>query len=263
MAGHQGMSHGMPMNVPNQISGPGVPSGMPMGGQPMPGQQMPMSQPQKMIPSPQVQQQQQQQPPQQPSQQQPHPQPSPHPDHSSIEKMKALVPHLKKALSNVMRLAGESLRRDDIYPSSGSAPPTQTVEKALEEFFAICDQLEMQLGIALEGFNQVIQHKKYLNTECIKYSFPPGQSPDLAQTYNAYSTVIRSQVALASSLHDALINCADQISGIPTMPTSAGSGTTPSKFAQSGTAQPGTQFAAGGLAAPPPSTSVSAPTATT
>jgi len=261
MAGHQGMPHGMPMNVPNQMSGPGMPQ---MGGQPIPGQQMPMSQPQKMIPSPQVQQQQQQQqPPQQPPQPQPHPQPSPHPDHSSIEKMKALVPHLKKALSNVMRLAGESLRRDDIYPSSGSAPPTQTVEKALEEFFAICDQLEMQLGVALEGFNQVIQHKKYLNAECIKYSFPPGQSPDLTQTYNAYSTVIRSQVALASSLHDALINCADQISAVPATPATSGPGTTSSKMAQTGTPQPGTQFAAGGLAAPPLSSSVPASAAST
>merc|ERR1719383_531187 len=211
-----------------------------MPGQPMPGQQIPMSQSQKMIPSPQVQQQQQ-------IQQQPPPQQSHTPDNSSIEKIKTLVPHLKKALSNVMRLAGESLRRDDIYASSGSSPSTHTVEKALEEFFAICDQLEMQLGIALEGFNQVIQHKKYLNTECIKYSLPPGQSTDVVQTYNAYSTVIRSHVSLASSLHDALINCADQISGTTPSGTSA-TPTQPARPAQTGQPQPGTQFSHGGLA---------------
>ena len=56
----------------------------------------------------------------------------------------------------------------------------------------------MQLGIALEGYNQVIQHKKYLNPEHLKYSFAPGQNTDVVQHYNAYSTVIRSQVALAT-----------------------------------------------------------------
>merc|ERR1712142_374470 len=280
------MAHGMQMSGPNQITSSGVSTGMsqmpgqpmttqqipgqpmtgqqmpgqPMTGQQIPGQQIPMTQPQKMIPSPQVQQQQQQQ------QQQ---QISAHPDNSSIEKMKALVPHLKKALANVMRLAGESLRRDDIFsPSSSSAAPS--VEKALEEFFAICDQLEMHLGIALEGFNQVIQHKKYLNPECIRHSFPPGQNADVVQHYNAFSTVIRSQVALASSLHDALINCADQISTVPSSSSSTPAGVPSSsssaaasqshRFAQNGQPQPGTQFSAGGLAVPPATSANNAPT---
>jgi len=240
MAGHQGMPHGMPMSHANQI-----PSSAATGMSQIPGPQM--SQPQKMIPSPQVQQQMQQQQQQQSQQQQSH-----IPDNSSIEKMKALVPHLKKSLANLMRLAGESLRRDDIYASS-STTSSGSVEKALEEFFAICDQLEMQLGIALEGYNQVIQHKKYLNPEHLKYSFAPGQNTDVVQHYNAYSTVIRSQVALATSLHDALINCADQISAIPanssnSAPTAPGASTHQQRPTQLGQPQPGTVFASGGIA---------------
>ena len=120
MAGHQGMPHGMPMSHANQI-----PSSAATGMSQIPGPQM--SQPQvdlyllidrdrparvalflwvilkfhflqKMIPSPQVQQQMQQQQQQQSQQQQSH-----IPDNSSIEKMKALVPHLKKSLANLMR----------------------------------------------------------------------------------------------------------------------------------------------------------------
>jgi len=243
MAGHQGIPHGMPMSHANQIPASGGTTGMSQ----IPGPQM--SQPQKMMPTPQVQQQLQQQ--QQQQQQQAH-----HPDNSSIEKMKALVPHLKKSLANLMRLAGESLRRDDIYASSSSSSASSaSVEKALEEFFAICDQLEMQLGIALEGYNQVIQHKKYLNPEHLKYSFSPGQNADMVQQYHAYSTVIRSQVALATSLHDALLNCADQISALPSAPSSSTS--TASSVATAtqqhrpppiGQPQPGTVFVPGGIA---------------
>jgi len=226
----------------------------------VPGAQISIAQSQKMISSPQVppaqqlqqQQQQLQQQQQQQLQQQQIQQHSHLPDNSSIKKLKALVPHLKKSLSNLMRLAGEALRRDDIYASSSSASAasTSSVEKALEEFFSICDQLEMHLGIALEGFNQVIQHKKYLNPEYLKFSFAPGQSPDVVQQYSAFCTVIRSQVALASSLHDALVNCADQILAVPSNATGANSvSSSLSSAAQIGQPQPGTHFSPGGIAA--------------
>jgi len=143
---------------------------------------------------------------------------------TSSEKIKVLVPHLKKSLGNLMRLAAEAIKRDDPSISSGPNLPlnTHALEKAFEEFFALCDQLEMHLSIVLEGFCQVIQHKKYLNPECLKFSFPPTAPPDAATQYAAFTTVVRSQVALATSLHDALAGCADQLSVTPSIKAAPG-----------------------------------------
>ena len=76
---------------------------------------------------------------------------------------------------------------------------------------------------------------------------------------------------ISFSLHDALINCADQIStvpssssstpaGVPSSSSSAAAASQSHRFAQNGQPQPGTQFSAGGLAVPPATTANNAPT---
>lgn len=254
MASHQGAPHGMPVNPNPGMGNPmaGVSSSGPTGNMIPSGQNVFTGHPTHLNPQPSSQVnvqgtmapvmtstinsqshlvQQQINPNMQTKPISQQPQVQQESTLTSVEKIKALVPHLKKSLINLMRLAAESMKE----PHHASA-----VEKALEEFFSYCDQLEMHLSIALEGFNQVIQHKKYLNPEYLKYSFAPGQTTDVVQQYQQFSTVIRSQVALATSLHDALLSCAENLTV-----TSAAPAQTRTNL--NGHAQPGTTLAAGGL----------------
>uniref|UniRef100_I3JFR7 Mediator of RNA polymerase II transcription subunit 29 n=1 Tax=Oreochromis niloticus TaxID=8128 RepID=I3JFR7_ORENI len=153
----------------------------------------------------QGQQQQQQQ--QQLSQQQ---------DFDPVQRFKMLIPQLKESLQNLMRIASLNLAYnttiDNGIKSSDTSVTVQRFDKSLEEFYALCDQLELCLRLAYECLSQSIDSAKHSPN-----LVPTATKPDTVQTesmsYAQYLGMIKSQISCAKDIHNALLECSKKIAG--------------------------------------------------
>lgn len=89
----------------------------------------------------------------------------------------------------------------------------QQFDKTLEEFYAICDQIELNLHLALECVSQTTDSAR--NTPVPVQSNP--QKADIQQatdtlSYPQYLNTVRTQIACAKEIHDSLLECAKKIS---------------------------------------------------
>ncbi|XP_028816412.1 mediator of RNA polymerase II transcription subunit 29 [Denticeps clupeoides] len=149
-----------------------------------------------------LQQQQQQQ---QPSQQQ---------DFDPVHRFKLLIPHLKESLQNVMSIAalnfGHNTAIDNGIKSNDAL--IQRFDKSLEEFYALCDQLELCLRLAYECLSQSVDSTKHSPS-----LVPTATKPDTGQaeslSYSQYLSMIKSQISCAKDIHNALYECSKTIAG--------------------------------------------------
>ncbi|XP_037631206.1 mediator of RNA polymerase II transcription subunit 29 [Sebastes umbrosus] len=161
----------------------------------------PMSQPGSQPASLQQQQQQQL------SQQQ---------DFDPVHRFKMLIPQLKESLQNVMKIASLNLAHnttiDNGMSSKSSDTSVQRFDKSLEEFYALCDQLELCLRLAYECLSQSIDSAKHSPN-----LVPTATKPDTVQTesmsYAQYLGMIKSQISCAKDIHNALLECSKKIAG--------------------------------------------------
>ncbi|KAG9327959.1 hypothetical protein JZ751_017192 [Albula glossodonta] len=141
-------------------------------------------------------QQQQQQQQQQLSQQQ---------DFDPVHRFKMLIPQLKESLQNVMKIAALNLGHT-------TAIDNGVFDKSLEEFYALCDQLELCLRLAYECLSQSIDSAKHSPN-----LVPTATKPDTVQTeslsYTQYLSMIKSQISCAKDIHNALLECSKKIAG--------------------------------------------------
>ncbi|CAH2314126.1 mediator of RNA polymerase II transcription subunit 29 [Pelobates cultripes] len=90
--------------------------------------------------------------------------------------------------------------------------PVQRFDKSLEEFYALCDQLELCLRLAYECLSQSYDSAKHSPT-----LVPTATKPDAVQTeslpYTHYLSMIKSQIACAKDIHNALLECSKKIMG--------------------------------------------------
>uniref|UniRef100_A0A3P9IUD1 Mediator of RNA polymerase II transcription subunit 29 n=1 Tax=Oryzias latipes TaxID=8090 RepID=A0A3P9IUD1_ORYLA len=161
----------------------------------------PMSQPGLQQPA-SIQQQQQQQ---QLSQQQ---------DFDPVHRFKMLIPQLKESLQNLMKIASMNLSYNTSIDNGIKSSDTsvQRFDKSLEEFYALCDQLELCLRLAYECLSQSIDSAKHSPN-----LVPTATKPDTVQTesmsYAQYLTMIKSQISCAKDIHNALLECSKKIAG--------------------------------------------------
>uniref|UniRef100_A0A3Q4GIN4 Mediator of RNA polymerase II transcription subunit 29 n=1 Tax=Neolamprologus brichardi TaxID=32507 RepID=A0A3Q4GIN4_NEOBR len=152
-------------------------------------------------------QQQQSQQQQQLSQQQ---------DFDPVQRFKMLIPQLKESLQNVMRIASLNLAYnttiDNGIKTSDTSVTLQRFDKSLEEFYALCDQLELCLRLAYECLSQSIDSAKHSPN-----LVPTATKPDTVQTesmsYAQYLGMIKSQISCAKDIHNALLECSKKIAG--------------------------------------------------
>ncbi|XP_028276086.1 mediator of RNA polymerase II transcription subunit 29 [Parambassis ranga] len=135
-------------------------------------------------------------------------------DFDPVHRFKMLIPQLKESLQNVMKIASLNLAHnttiDNGIKSSDAA--VQRFDKSLEEFYGLCDQLELCLRLAYECLSQSIDSAKHSPN-----LVPTATKPDTVQTesmsYAQYLSMIKSQISCAKDIHNALLECSKKIAG--------------------------------------------------
>ncbi|XP_062872972.1 mediator of RNA polymerase II transcription subunit 29 isoform X1 [Trichomycterus rosablanca] len=149
--------------------------------------------------------QQQQQQAQQLSQQQ---------DFDPVHRFKMLIPQLKESLQNVMSIASQNFVHNSGIDNGikNSDTTVQRFDKSLEEFYALCDQLELCLRLAHECLSQSIDSAKH-SPNLVPTATKPETVQNEALSYSQYLSMIKSQISCAKDIHNALLECSKKIAG--------------------------------------------------
>lgn len=83
-------------------------------------------------------------------------------------------------------------------------------EKHIEEFYSICDQIEIHLKTAMVCMQQNTSLHRYLPTTVVATRVEPCPSNENALAFPQYLSAVRQQIAYAKDLHETLI-CAAKI----------------------------------------------------
>uniref|UniRef100_UPI00398EA12B mediator of RNA polymerase II transcription subunit 29 n=1 Tax=Pristiophorus japonicus TaxID=55135 RepID=UPI00398EA12B len=129
-----------------------------------------------------------------------------------VAKFKLLIPQLKDSLQLLMRIAAQNLSQNTTIDNGQKSNDTalQRFDKSLEEFYALCDQVELCLRLAFECLSQSIDSAKHSPN-----LVPTATKPDTVQTeslsYTQYLSMIKSQISCAKDIHNALLECSKRI----------------------------------------------------
>ncbi|XP_016137785.1 mediator of RNA polymerase II transcription subunit 29 [Sinocyclocheilus grahami] len=138
-------------------------------------------------------------------------------DFDPVHRFKMLIPLLKDSLQNVMSIASQNFGHNAAIDNGrttekGNDAAVQRFDKSLEEFYALCDQLELCLRLAHECLSQSIDSTKHSPN-----LVPTATKPDTVQTeslsYSQYLSMIKSQISCAKDIHNALLECSKKIAG--------------------------------------------------
>ncbi|XP_018322544.1 mediator of RNA polymerase II transcription subunit 29-like [Agrilus planipennis] len=147
-----------------------------------------------------AQQQQQQQPPQ---------------PLDNISKIKSLIGPLRESLSNTIKSAAQTLNQNsqiDIGSLKGFDNQIPRFDKSLEEFYSICDQIELHLKTSIKCLSQGDSAGKYLHLPVAPTRSENLGIPDNTLTYPQYLLTVNSQISFTKEIHDTLVAAAQNIS---------------------------------------------------
>lgn len=178
-----------------------------MGAVPQPHPQTMPSQP---APQAQVQQTGAQQQPQQQAQVAHHQQQ--HQEHDAITKVKIIVGHLKESLRNLMKISAQAFSHSAAIDNASKTPDeiAARFDKGLEEFYSLCDQLELSLRLAYDCTTQYMEGSRYTPVPLV-HSHKPEMVTTEALTYGQYISTVKSQIQCASDVHTALLDCCQKL----------------------------------------------------
>lgn len=168
---------------------------------------------QKMMPAPvgQVSAPAHQSMPSQPPQQQ-NPAPATELKYDNVNKVKSLIWSLKDALANVMKVAGANVYHSAAGKTSEDAP--SRIDKTLEDFFSICNQIELNLKAIQECTLQQKDSAQYLPLNVLpnKTDSSGGQPPQQEWlTYSQYLSTIKGQVNFGKAIQEMLTEGARKV----------------------------------------------------
>ncbi|KAJ8709213.1 hypothetical protein PYW07_009039 [Mythimna separata] len=191
------MNHNqMNMHVPMNAVGSTPNVGMQM---PVPGTIMQQPSPQQMQP--------QQQMPQQPQQQD---------KMDNISRVKTLMGSLRESIPLTLKSAAQILHQNhniDSNSQKGIDNPVPRFDKNLEEFFSICDQMELHLRTAITCIQQAQSAAHYLPLTIMPSRLDTGPATtDQNLSYPQYLNTVRLQITYAKDIHDTLVAAAQNIS---------------------------------------------------
>ncbi|KAH9492686.1 Mediator of RNA polymerase II transcription subunit 29 [Bulinus truncatus] len=129
------------------------------------------------------------------------------PETDPIAKFKILLPRLKESLVNLFKTGGHLFYQNASQDETGAQMDNASgrFEKCLEEFYAICDQVEIYLKLAYE----VIQQDKDSTRNTPNLILPQksdAPQPD-GQLYSQYLSTVRAQINCAKDIRDLLHDC--------------------------------------------------------
>lgn len=134
-----------------------------------------------------------------------------------IYKFNLLIPRLKESLVNLMKIAGQSLHENamtDDGVKTTESQQQQRFEKNLEEFYSVCDHIEINLRLALENVQQNADSAKYtpfvVNVPGENIQAPEGQTVQ----YSTYLSTVKTQISCAKEIHDLLMESAKKLSDV-------------------------------------------------
>ncbi|XP_072346363.1 mediator of RNA polymerase II transcription subunit 29 [Scyliorhinus torazame] len=129
-----------------------------------------------------------------------------------VAKFKLLIPQLKDSLQNLMRIAALNLSQNTTIDNGQKSNDTalQRFDKSLEEFYALCDQVELCLRLAFECLSQSIDSSKH-SPNLVPTATKPDTVQTESQSYTQYLSMIKSQISCAKDIHNALLECSKRI----------------------------------------------------
>ncbi|XP_074932460.1 mediator of RNA polymerase II transcription subunit 29-like [Phalacrocorax aristotelis] len=135
-------------------------------------------------------------------------------DFDPVQRFRLLIPQLKESLQTLMKVAAQNLvQNSSIDNGQKSADGVlQRFDKSLEEFYALCDQLELCLRLAHECLSQSFDSAKH--APALVPAAPKGEG-GAGETlpYTQYLPLIKAQIAGAKDIHNALLEGANKITG--------------------------------------------------
>lgn len=93
--------------------------------------------------------------------------------------------------------------------NSNQTPPR--FDKHLEEFYSICDQVELHLKTTILCLQQNSTSQRYLPSTVMATRAEPIPDNENALSYPQYLSTIRQQIVYAKDIHDTLICAAQNI----------------------------------------------------
>lgn len=116
-----------------------------------------------------------------------------------------------------MKIAGQSLHENAMTDDGVKTVETQQqqrFEKNLEEFYSVCDHIEINLRLALENVQQNADSAKYtpfvVNVPGENIQAPEGQTVQ----YSTYLSTVKNQISCAKEIHDLLMESAKKLSDV-------------------------------------------------
>ncbi|XP_003741810.1 mediator of RNA polymerase II transcription subunit 29 [Galendromus occidentalis] len=136
----------------------------------------------------------------------------------NVARVRMLVGSLKESLSEVVRVAAMNIYHtaavdNGIRASSEAAP--QRLDKALEEFFNLCNQIEFTLKTIQECVLQERASQRYLPIPVQPNRYEPPGHQDMFMSYSQFLSTIGSQIAFAKELHEILTESANRLQQPP------------------------------------------------
>ncbi|XP_046403669.1 mediator of RNA polymerase II transcription subunit 29 [Ischnura elegans] len=157
----------------------------------------------------------------------------------NISKVKSLMPALKESLMAVFKTAAQTFHQNslvDIGSLKGVDVPLPRFDKNIEEFYSICDQIELHLKTSIACVSQGGSSQRYLplpvaltRTEASPSVVnPTPASPQVAAagtnqggdpsgggasvlTYSQFLATVRAQVSYAREIHHELVAAAQNV----------------------------------------------------
>ncbi|PZC76944.1 mediator of RNA polymerase II transcription subunit 29 [Helicoverpa armigera] len=164
---------------------------------PVPGTIMQQQSPQQMQPAM----------PQQPQQQE---------KMDNISRVKTLMGSLRESIPMTLKSAAQILHQNhniDSNSQKGIDNPVPRFDKNLEEFFSICDQMELHLRTAISCIQQAQSAAHYLPLTVMPSRLDTGPATaESSLSYPQYLNTVRLQITYAKDIHDTLVAAAQNIS---------------------------------------------------
>ncbi|NXH13927.1 MED29 polymerase, partial [Bucco capensis] len=135
-------------------------------------------------------------------------------DFDPVQRFRLLIPQLKESLQTLMKVAAQNLVQNSSIDNGQKTAdgPLQRFDKSLEEFYALCDQLELCLRLAHECLSQSFDSAKH--APALVPAAPKGEGgPGETLPYTQYLPLIKAQIAGAKDIHNALLEGANKITG--------------------------------------------------
>lgn len=93
--------------------------------------------------------------------------------------------------------------------NSNQTPPR--FDKHLEEFYSICDQIELHLKTSISCLQQHSASQRYLPSTVHPTRIEPFPATETTLAYPQYLSTVRQQIAFAKDIHDTLVCAAQNI----------------------------------------------------